>query len=116
VSKKWSLYLCLMLLLLTTATFAAEGKKSSLLSTNPFSQPELPDAAHEGEGARGQENSSDLVLRGTLVSGSDPLANINGVVLEVGAKLNGYRLVSVSEREVTLEKNGVRKTLRMDDD
>ncbi len=116
MSKKWSLDLCLMLLLLTTSTFSAEGRKSSLLSTNPFSQPELSDAAHEDEGAKGQANSADLVLRGTLVSGSDPLANISGVILEVGGKFNGYRLVSVGEREVTLEKDGVRKTLRMEDD
>lgn len=116
MSKKSSLELCLTLLLLTTSAFSAEARKPPLLNTNPFSQPELLGAAREDDDEKRQASSADLVLRGTLVSGSNPLANISGVILEIGGKFNEYRLVSVGEREVTLEKDGVRKTLRLDDD
>ncbi len=50
------------------------------------------------------------------MAGSDPMANISGVILEVGDEVNGHRLVSVGEWEVILEKDGVRKMLTVDNE
>ena len=61
-------------------------------------------------------HTADLVLTGTLMAGSDPMANIGGVILEIGGEVNGYRLVSIAEREVIVEKDGVRKTLTIDNE
>lgn len=85
------------------------------LKSNPFSQPHMASESGLNRNA-GQENNPPgaLVLRGTLTAASDPLANISGVLLGVGERIGGFQLVSVGEREVVLEKDGVRKTLSMD--
>lgn len=98
-------------------TFPAGVSEQPLLRTNPFIQPNLMAGPGEQAGAASKESDpADMVLRGTLMAGSDPMANISGVILEVGDEVNGHRLVSVGEWEVILEKDGVRKMLTVDNE
>jgi hypothetical protein len=93
-------------------TFPAGVSEQPLLRTNPFNQPNLMAGPGEQAVAAGKESDpADMVLKGTLVAGSDPMANISGVILEIGDEVNGHRLVSVGEWDVILEKDGVRKML-----
>ena len=117
VRKEWLPIVFSPLWLLSANTLAAEISQPPVLRTNPFLQPSLKATPVEQEGAGGlQTHTADLVLRGTLMAGSDPMANIGGVILEIGGEVNGYRLVSVGERKVIVEKDGVRKTLTIDNE
>ena len=117
VRKEWLPIVFSPLWLLSANTLAAEIRQPPVLRTNPFILPGLAATPVEQEGAAGvQTHTADLVLRGTLMAGSDPMANIGGVILEIGGEVNGYRLVSVGERKVIVEKDGVRKTLTIDNE
>jgi hypothetical protein len=50
-------------------------------------------------------------LRATLVAGAQSLANVEGVILLLGEKHQGYRLVEVREGEAIFLGNGGRHTL-----
>lgn len=50
-------------------------------------------------------------LRATLVSRDNSIANLNGKILMVGDKIEGYRLLKIGEDEVLLEKNGEQVTV-----
>jgi hypothetical protein len=103
--------------LVSAGTYSAEQRKPGVLNSNPFSQPDVENGAGKRRGPEKERpEPKELVLRGTLTAGSDPLANISGVIIEIGGEVDGYRLISVGEREVMLEKNGVRRTLRMDNE
>ena len=91
----------LFLLLLPAAADAAE-----LLKRNPFTVPiELEEGAPIAAQAPPQRQA--LELRATLVvPGGRSAANLGGSILSVGEEIAGYRLVSVSQGEAVLEKEG----------
>jgi len=116
VTREWMPIVILSLSLLGASASAAVPGERQELRINPFMKPDLtsePDVS--GADSIEERDPADLELRGTLMAGSDPMANIGGVILEVGEEVDGYRLVSIDEREVVLEKGSVRKTLTMDD-
>jgi hypothetical protein len=103
------------LTVLSPSTLAMERIDDQGLKSNPFSQPPMaPEPRHSRSAGDENKTPGELVLRGTLTAASNPLANISGVLLGVGESIGGFQLVSVGEREVVLEKDGVRKTLSMD--
>ena len=53
-------------------------------------------------------------LRGTLVSPWGPMVNVDGVILEIGEEIDGFRLVEVREYEAVFVRDGARRTLIMD--
>lgn len=55
---------------------------------------------------------SDLVLSG-IIGGDEALVVINGQILKRGDEVLGYLIESISEREVTIYKNGERKVLKL---
>ncbi len=114
--RHWSLPAALGLLVLG-ADIASAVEEPRRIQVNPFTRPDLSTgSAEKGVPEIKETNPAGLVLKGTLVAGSDPMANIGGVILEIGEEVEGYRLVSIGEREVVLEKGGFRKTLMMDDE
>lgn len=52
-------------------------------------------------------------LRATIVAGAMSLANINGTVLRIGEKFDGFTLIKVSNQTATFEKNQSRVILKM---
>ena len=44
------------------------------------------------------------VVKATLVAGSQSMANLGGVILQIGEETHGYRLIEVREREAVFER------------
>ncbi len=82
------------------------------LENNPFARPPLQKpSGNPGDDSSAAASADVLELRGTLSAGSGSLANINGVILQVGEEWGGYRLVAVGDRIATLERDGLQQTL-----
>jgi hypothetical protein len=47
-----------------------------------------------------------LKLTGTIIGGKSPLAFINGRTLQLGEKIEGYQVVSITREQVTLAGEG----------
>jgi len=60
-----------------------------------------------------QAQARALALQTTVIS-SDPTAIINGRVLRIGDWINGFKMIEITPRSCTLEKNGIRVVLQMD--
>ncbi|HRH75539.1 MAG TPA: hypothetical protein PLM62_20835, partial [Zoogloea sp.] len=50
-------------------------------------------------------------LRGVLLAGAGALANVDGQLVGIGERIEGHRLVSVSEHQAVFEKDGRRIVL-----
>ena len=117
MKRAWLAAVFLILSLVDAGVYSAEKHEPGVLSSNPFSQPDGTGGARKRrEPGTERREPMEMVLRGTLTAGSDPLANISGVIVEIGGEVNGYQLVSIGEREVIVEKDGVRRTLHMDNE
>jgi hypothetical protein len=82
---------------------------ASPLHVNPFLPP--PDTTDAATAAR--EPAGSLEVRGVVVAGTHSLANIGGRIIGIGQKIGGYRLVSVTENNVVLDRGGVRRSLAL---
>lgn len=102
----------LIVVCLTQTCHAAE----QLLSTNPFAIPVDTPVIQSVSSPVEQETPVKLVLRGTIVSGQQSLANISGVIVSLGEEVNGYKLVGVQQREVVLLRDNSRRILSVDDE
>ena len=49
----------------------------------------------------------------SIISGSEPYALINGQLLKAGQQYLGFRVITISDRHVVVEKNKVRIKLGM---
>lgn len=93
-------------LLASGAPVAADGERADrLLRFNPFARPDLSaitraGAPHDAAGGWAP------VLTATLADGEESLANLGGVILEIGEETHGYRLVKVDVFEAAFEKDG----------
>lgn len=90
---------------------------AGILHKNPFAHP-LPESSQPVQDAAGAapEASLALELRGTMLAGAGSLANIGGMILGIGQEVDGYRIVSIHERQVVVEKNGEQRTLSVDNE
>lgn len=101
--------MCLLSQAQATETFGT-------LLTNPFSNPTIGGVEAATEAVKKAPPVTVHELRGTMTAGANSQANIGGVILAVGEEIDGYKLVSVGQREVILDKDGVQKTLSLDAD
>ncbi|WP_373084376.1 hypothetical protein [Zhongshania sp.] len=77
----------------------------SLPEYNPFLWPEI---AAEQMGAKASVTSTELpTVRAIMVAGSYRAANVDGQLLQAGAVVNGYTILSISEQGVIFGKGGV---------
>ena len=95
-------------------TCQAAGQ-AGILHRNPFAHA-LPEISQPAAGTANPSTAAgtSLELRGTMMAGSDSLANIGGLILGIGQEVEGYRIVSIHERWVVIEKNGEQRTLSVD--
>jgi hypothetical protein len=70
----------------------------------------------EGAGPVKIGQESDLGLRVTtiLVSGLTKVAGINGVLRQKGDEVNGYRIVEIEEKQVTVIRGKDKRVLKID--
>jgi hypothetical protein len=89
--------------------------QAGILHRNPFAHA-LPGVSQPAAGTANPSAAAaiPLELRGTMLAGSDSLANIGGLILGIGQEVEGYRIVSIHERWVVIEKNGEQRTLSVD--
>ena len=89
-------------------TAVPPGAGEISLRFDPFERPELwrSDGRDPGYGAR-TEPEWRPTLKATLVAGAASLANLGGIVLELGEEIHGYRLREVRPWEAVFEKGGV---------
>lgn len=111
-------YLSFFLISLMVSPLAIAGETEDdrdKLKHNPFENPYRNESGTVRiDSAESMAQSSSFELRATLISGSESLANINGVMVPVGADINGYRLANVSEGAITLIKGDTELTITLD--
>lgn len=91
------------LLLASTATAEPQGE----LQRNPFSRPAIADLpASDARANSGLSARHDSGLRAVLVAGRNSVANIGGVILQVGECAGPYCLVAVTEEKARITQNG----------
>ena len=83
----------------------------------PFAIPiALESLASNQRAAEPSAAPAQLRLRATLLSGERSLVILDGAILTIGEEYLGYRLLSVTEGEAVLRKNGASIRLSVDDD
>jgi len=97
-----------------TLTCEAEGEMA-MLRINPFLQPIDLSLAADKSGRGDERQSVTMNLRATMVAGNASQANIGGEIIGLGEDVNGYRLAEVYSRYVVLDRDGIRKELRIED-
>lgn len=90
--------------LLSLALASASAADGPALRHDPFARP--VEAAATPPAAPWQPT-----LRGVLLAGQGSLANVDGTLVAIGEKIEGHRLVSVSDRQAVFEKDGRRLVL-----
>ena len=75
---------------------------------NPFAGAPPALVTNQNTGSASQPASAPMRLKAVLPMGAPPMANIDGKIVAVGEKINGYVLRSVGEQGVTLESRGRR--------
>lgn len=101
----------LLLTLLAVATVSgtrADDTPPPLLRHDPFRRP-APASAPLAPGPT--LPPWQPTLRGVLLAGSGALANVDGQLVGIGERIEGHRLVSVTEHQAVFEKDGRRIVL-----
>ena len=106
----------IVLLLAVLAITAPPGARADdappLLRHDPFRRPApLSPALAPGSTSAPAPASWQPTLRGVLLAGSGALANVDGQMVGIGERIEGHRLVSVSEHQAVFEKDGRRIVL-----
>lgn len=99
-----------MLLMLGGVGNLFAGGASIALVNNPFSRPAML-AAPANKPVKREEKIGqpvELQLTATLVSDSTPLVIVEGEMLGIGEKIEGYRLLAVEEGRAVFTKKGKR--------
>jgi hypothetical protein len=105
--------ICTVILTLGVVPVVQGANGNGLLQRNPFSRSVEP-VYSGGTATRGVNAQGGFELRGVLIDGDASIANIGGVIVPVGGEVNGYRLISVTSREATLERHGEQIRLMME--
>ena len=107
----------MILLALGIGVMLAEvGAYAQTVRRDPFAQPVLPKPAALSPGEAPVADALPAwqpELRAVVFDGLHSLVNISGRVLALGESHAGYKVVSINERSVLLEKNGIRLGLTL---
>jgi len=93
-------------LLLSLPLLLAAQARYNPFAGNPPTPAGSPSASSSA--SSGRAVVTHMRLKAVLPMGNPPMANIDGEVVAVGDKVNGYTLRSVGEQGVTLESGGRR--------
>jgi hypothetical protein len=101
---------------LSTITNAQETL-TARLARDPFTVPKFAlavTAPATVEKAKPEIMLSGMNLRSAVQAGKNSLVNVDGKIIAMGEKLEGYKLVRVGNGEAVFEKNGNQQTLTME--
>ena len=102
--------------LLAQSACHAADLETVMLQINPFVRPVLEAVMSDSDRKSASKAPADAMrLRGTMLAGSNSVANIDGTIIGIGQQLNGYTLVSVQQRHAVLDRNGTQMKLSIDD-
>ena len=87
---------------------AVAADSVEILRINPFVR---PDNVTVTANTAVVADSESMELRGVMLAGEHSLANIGGKIVGIGQDINGYRLITVNERTVVLDRDGTRREL-----
>jgi hypothetical protein len=68
-------------------------------------------AANDVEAGVSKMLNGELTLKAVLYDAQRPLANISGMIVNLGDPVGDYHLLAISPNSVTLTRNGREKTL-----
>ncbi len=105
-------YVCL----LVCSTMLKPVESAQILQNDPFKQPELTPLSKKVIASdSGSVREVWLPqLRATMRAGRRSMANIDGEIIKIGEKTNGFELLEVHERDAFFIKNGVKYHVSMD--
>lgn len=91
-------------------------KTTAQLLHNPFQQPLIWEHNETKKTNKNRPVREDWFpqLRATMRSGQQGMANIDGNIIKVGEKIDGFVLVEVRKRNVIFLKDGLRYDVSMD--
>ena len=94
---------------------AAAADETRELRNNPFSRPEIVNRPPPPpvQRAVAVDEDPELELSATLVSKVTPMVVVNGELLQIGEKIDGLRLVAVTEGRATFERGGRKYTFEL---
>jgi hypothetical protein len=97
------------------------GAEGASEERNPFSLPAgvqkgaiLPSNEAGVPGKTGQNPALGFRVTTILVSGRTKVAAINGVLKQKGDEVNGYRIMEIEEKQVTLSRGKEKLVLKID--
>lgn len=105
-----------LLIALLTVAFAAGGKKNETtrVAAKPSASPIVAKTSPKPvETATQAEEDPKLTLQAILFNGPKSSLVINGKSFRLGDEVEGSRIVSVAQSEVTLEKAGIQRKLKL---
>jgi hypothetical protein len=92
------------------------AESASSLHRDPFEAPSPAEQPVRAAGVLVRAAPWRAHLRATLTTGRAGIANVNGRMLAIGERLDGYRLIAIGERSATFEHDGRRYRLALEDD
>lgn len=97
--------------------YAGAAQPHKVLQKNPFIKPSntVLKSINDEEDSGDQTLGEKMVLRATLTSDANSIANINGEMLTVGESINGYELIKVNIGSAVLTKNGKQELIAVNE-
>jgi len=92
----------------------AAGEGASKLRNDPFDQHRSHKPGLRPEQTAAAPQAWRPELRAVLVAGDRSMADVGGIIVKLGGKVDGFRLLEVRDREAVFVKNGTRLTLSID--
>ncbi len=101
---------------LTCDAIAGTAEAARILQNDPFERPELIPLRQVAD-ADDNKPVREIwfpELHATMRGKQGAMANINGDIIKIGEKIDGFKLVEVHERDVFFIKNGMKYHVSMD--
>lgn len=106
-----------LVILLIAHPRASIAESEPLLRFDPFRKPEI--SQQRRSPLKGEPSvRTDLwvpELRATMIAKKNSMVNVDGLILAIGEKIQGYELVAVEERSAIFKKAGHRIKLIMNE-
>jgi len=104
--------------LFAAASCLAEDSAGLKLRRDPFAMPAAFRLDVAGNAALGRPVEPPAPpwsphIRGIMAAGERSIVDLEGVMLGIGDRIEGYRLIKVEEREAVFQKDGRRVVLRL---
>ena len=121
MTRYYSKILAAFCLAATLVFPALAGAAEIVITRDPFAHPDLQKRKQTSAAVKRGKSPSELIideaanleLRATMRTGDWSMANISGIMVEQGGKIEGFTLLRIGEFEAVLSKNGVEVTLVM---